>query len=266
MKTVAVICLALSLGACATAKTTTSGFLSSYDGLTPKPGTMRTNIRERADADALQRVKTVAIQPTLFGPDADVAWMTEAERAMILRELDAQLCFEVTERYELTPAERADALVRAAITHVERTGRAGSVVSAAADFFIPGPIGVRVPGGLGGLTAEAEMVDRDNRQLAAVTWARQANAVGTDNPSLSRIGDAMQFAEPFGDTVGATFAVKDAEKRKIESSADPCAQYGPRFRLEGFIGKVASGLYMPELSGAKDSEEVAPAPQEAPAP
>ena len=34
-------------------------------------------------------------------------------------------------------------------------------------------------------------------QVAALAWARNANVVGTDSPSLSRVGDALQMAEPF---------------------------------------------------------------------
>ena len=40
--------------------------------------------------------------------------------------------------------------------------------------------------------------------------------------------------------------------------ADPCAQFGPRFRPEGFLAGLASGLYVPEMSGAKAVPKAAP--------
>lgn len=145
--------------------------------------------------------------------------------------------------------------MRAVVTKVQRTGRAGSALSAASSFFIPGPIGLRVPGGLGGLSVEAEMLDKTQRQLAALTWNRTATVVGTDNPSLSRIGDALQLAEPFADVAAAVMTSKAAKTRPVPKP-DPCAVYGRRFRPEGFLTKLATGLYVPGMSGA--NREAAP--------
>jgi hypothetical protein len=95
------------------------------------------------------------------------------------------------------------------------------------------------------------LVTSEGRQAAALVWNRDATAVGTDDPSLSRLGDALQFAEPFADVAAATMTPKGLKSRKIESEDDPCAQFGPRFRPEGFLAGLASGLYVPEMSGAK---------------
>ena len=75
-------------------------------------------------------------------------------------------------------------------------------------------------------------------------------AVGTDNPSLSRIGDALQFAEPFADDAAKAMTAKDAKPIKL-AKPDPCAQYGSRMRVEGMAAKFATGLYVPQMSGAK---------------
>ena len=131
------------------------------------------------------------------------------------------------------------------------TGRTASAASAAVGFFIPGPVGLRMPGTLGGLGAETEMVMTGGRQAAALVWNRDATAVGADDPSLNRLGDALQFAEPFADVAAATMTPKGQKSRKIDSDDDPCAQFGPRFRPEGFVAGIASGLYLPGMSGAK---------------
>lgn len=247
--------LGSTVAACAST-TTQSGFLTSYDGLATREDTVRAAVAEKADPTALQLIRRIGIEPTVFAPGADVAWMNEAERDLLLREVDAQLCFELSERYELATgsAEGTDARVRTAVTAVRPTGRIGSVASAAADFFIPGPIGLRVPGTVGALAGESEMLDPTGKQIAAVSWNRVATPVGTDGPSLSRIGDALQFAEPFADTAAAVMTAPLAKPRQI-GNPDPCNAYGPRFRPEGFLTKLVTGLYVPQASGARAPKE-----------
>ncbi|WP_340643999.1 DUF3313 family protein [Phenylobacterium sp.] len=246
----------LALAACST-PTQPSGMLSTYDGLAVKPGAVRASISDRRDEAGLEKVHRVALAPTLVAENT-AAWMSALERTTLLREIDAQLCFELSERYEIAaPDGAADARVRAVLSHVRATGRVGSAASAAASFFIPGPIGVRAPGTLGGLGVEAEMVAADGGQLAAITWTRQGMAVGTDNPSLSRIGDALQFAEPFADDAAKVMTAKDRKPIKL-AKPDPCAQYGSRMRVEGMAAKFATGLYVPQMSGARAQEASRP--------
>jgi len=260
MKPILLLPLLLTLAACAT-PAVQSGQLSSYDGLTVKPGTLRTGVAERKDAAGLAAVRQVAIEPTRLADDPRLSWLKPEERTLLLREMDAQLCFELTERYDLAvDGAQADARVRAIVTRVAPTGRVGSAAAAAAGFFIPGPIGLRAPGTTGGLSAEAEMLSKDGRQLAALTWNRDAQPIGTDNPSLNRLGDALQFAEPFADTAAAAMTAPGVKSRPIPKP-DPCAEYGSRVRVEGWAAKFATGLYVPEMSGAK-ADDAKPADQE----
>lgn len=255
MRTMLLLALApFALAACTTTKAPPSGRLSSYEGLAPRSGMQRAGVLERRDEAALAQVKSVWVAPTTLVPGPGTAWMSPQEQATLLREIDAQLCFELTERYQLAPTmEAADGRVKAMVTRAGRTGKGASVVGAATKFLIPGPLGLR-PGGLGGLSAEAEMVNRDSRQIAAITWNRDAQAVGTDDPSLSPIGDALQFAEPFADTAAAVMTapgVKDGGA----PNPDPCAGYGPRTRAAGWLAGMATGLYVPEMNAAKAQAE-----------
>jgi hypothetical protein len=261
MKPLLALPLALSLAACATAQHRPAGFLTSYDGLTAKEGTLRAAIAQRSDEAALTSVRRIVLAPTILMPDAKarIGWLSDGEQKLLLREVDAQLCFEMSERYELV-TERPDASVRAAVTAVKPTNAAGSVASAAASFFIPGPIGVRVPGSTGGIGGEVEMLSPEGKQLAAMTWARTATPIGTDNPSLSRVGDALQFIEAFADDAAKTLSA-DENKSKPIPDPDPCAQYGPRIRPEGWIAKFATGLYVPEVSAAKPAKPGEEAPK-----
>ncbi|HEY9217159.1 MAG TPA: DUF3313 domain-containing protein [Phenylobacterium sp.] len=244
----------MALAACAT-PTEQSGMLSAYEGLQPREGTLRAEIAERRDDAGLALVREVSISPVELAPGEAVSWLADAERILLLREMEAQLCFEMSERYEIAaPGASSDARVRTIVTAVKPTGRVGSALSAASNFFIPGPIGVRVPGALGGLAAEAEMLDRSNRQLAALTWSRSATVVGADSPSLSRVGDALQFAEPFADAAAEVMTAQGVKSRRI-SRPDPCAAYGPRIRPEGFLAKFATGLYVPQMSGARPAAQ-----------
>jgi hypothetical protein len=254
------ILLTLSLAACAS-DPTRSGFLKSYEGMKPR-SMIRAKAIQRKGGPNLARIHSVAILPTTLHPSVKADWLTDDAKAALLNEIDAQLCFEFTKHYVLAPPRKADARVHAAVTDLEATGRAGSVASAAVDVVIPGPIGVRPPGSTGGLSVEAEMIGRNGRQLAAISWSRDAMNVGSDNPALTRIGDAMQFAEPFADAAAKAMTAPKAEKREI-GEPDPCARYGPRFRPEGFLTKLVTGLYIPEMSAAKDP---APADAKTPAP
>ena len=219
--------------ACQTAPATDSGFLSAYDRLQTREDTVRASIREHRDE---------------AGAD-----LPEAERQMVLREVDRQVCYEISERFTLSATPEGAARVRTGVVDIRPTGAAGSGVAAVANALIPGPGTVRVPGTTGGLAAEAELL-ADGRQVAALAWARNATVVGTDTPSLSRVGDALQLAEPFGDAVGDAFAPADREVREIPDP-DPCARFGPRTQPAGFVTRLVTGLYVPEVNtGAREAE------------
>ena len=255
------VVLASGLAACQTAPVANSGFLSTYDGLTARENTVRASVRERRDDALAQTVDRVFIEPTALGAGSTEG-LTQADIALVLGEIDRQICYEVSERFAVLDAPAADAgRIRTVVTAVRPTGAAGSALSAAANFFIPGPIGVRTPGTTGGLATEAEMLTADGRQAAALAWARNATVVGTDSPSLSAVGDALQLAEPLGDAIGDAFAPPDRAVRPIQKP-DPCARFGPRNRPEGFLARLATGLYVPQLSGARaEPEQAEPEPR-----
>jgi hypothetical protein len=260
MRTVLPILLVASLTACAS-QPTQSGFLTRYDAMKPRE-MVRAKAMQKRGGPQLARLRSVSIEPTKLDPSVRADWLTDNARTALLREFDAQLCFELSKRYPIAAPGKGDARVRAAVTDLEATGRAGSAASAAANTFIPGPIGVRAPGSTGGVSAEAEMLGRNGRQLASISWSRTAMTVGADNPSLTRIGDALQFAEPFADAAAKAMTAPKAKHREIEKP-DPCAEYGPRFRPEGFLTKLATGLYVPEMSAAKDANAKADAKADA---
>ena len=241
---------ALALAACQTAPAANAGFLQSYDGLQTKEGTLRVSVRDRRDDTAAQAVERVFIEPSVLTAGA-ADGIAPADVALVLGEVDRQVCYEVSERFTVVSEPTADAArVRAAVTRIVPTGATASGAAAVANFFIPGPIGVRAPGTTGTLAAEAELIAVGGTQVAALAWARSANVVGMDTPSLSRVGDALQFAELFGDQVGDSFAPKDRKVRDI-AAPDPCERFGPRNQAGGFITRAVTGLYVPQTQGVR---------------
>lgn len=238
--------LGLGLAACQTAPAPNAGFLTSYEGLTAREDTIRASIRERRDDAAMAGVERVWLEPAVLVGQAGEG-LSDQEKAIVLREVDRQVCYEVSERFDLAERAEGAARLRTGVVGVRPTGAAGSGIAAVANAFIPGPGTVRVPGTTGGLAAEAELLSRSGSQLAALAWARNANVVGTDSPSLSRVGDALQLAEPFGDAVGDAISPPDRPVRKI-ADPDPCAAYGPRVQPVGFATRLVTGLYVPEVN------------------
>lgn len=240
----------LALGGCQTAPGADAGFLSRYDQMTPRKNSLRAAVRERRDEAAAVRIERVFIEPAAAIGDAGAA-LSEGDRAAVLQELDRQVCYELSERFTVvsTPHQEV-ARVRIGVARITPTGQVSSAASAVAAYFIPGPLDVRVPGTTGGLAAEAELLAPETGvQVAAIAWARNATVVGTDAPSLSRVGDALQLAEPFGDAVGDAFAPSDRKPRPI-AKPDPCAAFGPRFNAAEIAAGMVTGLYVPELNGA----------------
>ena len=244
------------LTACQTAPVANSGFLSDYSGLKAQEGTVRASIRVYRDESRAGAIETVWLEPSVLVGDAG-AGLPEDQRRQVLREVDRQVCYEISERFTLAGRPEGAARPRTGVVEIFATDPAGSGVAAVANAFIPGPGTLRVPGTTGGLAAEAELVTPDGEQAAAVAWARRANVVGTDTPSLSPVGDALQMAEPFGDATGDAVAPTGRPVRPL-ADPDPCAAYGPRTQPGGFVTRLVTGLYVPEVNtGARE-----PAPSE----
>lgn len=233
---------------CQTAPTTQSGYLTSYEGEMPKNKNQRAAISKRIDIQASDAIDSVYIQPTIIASGVGSGF-SEAELQALRQEVDRQICYEISERFIISPIlDENSAIIRTSIVRLQSTGSVGSGASAIGKFFNPIPmVEVRVPGSLGGLAIESELLAPNSlNQIAFITWSRNATIIGTESPSLSPIGDALQLAEPMGDAMAEAFSSSSRKARKV-GSPDPCQHYGPRFRITGgaVIGAV-TGLYVPE--------------------
>ena len=238
--------------ACQSTRVAQSGYLSSYAGLPQSAGKGDAHLRR--DDTASDAIQSVYISPAVLAADIETQ-LSDQEKAMVVREVDRQICFEVSRRFtvDAMPTPRS-AIIRTAIVRLESNSRVGSAAAAAVDFVNPIPlVNFRLPWTTGGLSAETELLAADGRQVAALVWGRNARVAGRIKPSLSRAGDALQLAEPLGDAVAQAFATKARGARIEKAAVDPCARFGPRQDIgrtvaSGIVG-FGTGLYMPQVSG-----------------
>lgn len=72
--------------------------------------------------------------------------------------------------------------------------------------------------------------------------------------SLRRVMKQQRIDTPFHELMAALCDDLRRLERPIPQP-DPCARFGPRFRPGGWAAKFATGLYVPEMSGAKADQE-----------
>jgi hypothetical protein len=244
--------------ACHSSPSARSGFLSSYTALPTAETNRKASAHHRNDG-ASNDVSPVFIQPTIIAPELETELSAE-EKAMVLREVDRQICFEVSERFLIAaPPDASACTIRTAIVRLQSNSRVGSIAAAAVDFVNPVPIvNFRLPSSTGGLAIESELLAPDGNQVAAMLWTKNVGMVGRVKPSLSRAGDALQLAEPLGDKIGKSFASKDRPRIKL-GKVDPCARVGSRKNIQrrlasGVVGGL-TGLYMPQIAGTSYMQE-----------
>ena len=166
-RTAAILVVPAAVAACQTTPAAHSGFLSNYTGLGDR-ASGGSGPTERRDDQLSDSITRVYLAPAVILPNADIAVSAE-EAEMVRYEVDRQVCYEVSVRFDLAPTPASGvAVARTAILRIQSTNPAGSAASAVGGFFIPVPfIKVRVPGTTGGLAAETELVLPDGRQAAA---------------------------------------------------------------------------------------------------
>ncbi|MFN3538362.1 MAG: hypothetical protein ACK4Y4_13040, partial [Brevundimonas sp.] len=89
----AAACAALGLAACGTAAVEPSGLLSGYDGLGVREGTVWASIQERRDEALASGIDRLFIEPAVLAPGVGEG-LTDYEQALVLREVDRQICYE----------------------------------------------------------------------------------------------------------------------------------------------------------------------------
>jgi hypothetical protein len=244
------------LTACATPRVTHSGALSSYSQLEQVKKGRATESRIQLNNQDVLAARTVRILPTRFAPTAGTD-ISEKDRGLVSNVIDRSMCRGLSKRFDVVSGkDLADLNVQATITHLGTTGPIAAGASAAIGFFpsalnsIPF-ISIRLPIGLGSLTIEAEALDREGSQDAAMIWAKGANSL-LSSARVSKVGDAYEFASEFGDMFSELLVTgkKPSGKLKLPKlpkfggakKDDACNVYGSG---PGILGKITDTIALP---------------------
>jgi hypothetical protein len=249
------VALALELlSACASSAPPTSGILTSYSGLT-RTKAHRAQALTRADSIALAAAKTVRIETVTFAEDAQ-SKATPAQRALLANAMERALCkrFNVT-----TAADGADLTIKTVVTRIKPTNAAAAGLSLAVSASIL-PFAPRIPVGLGGFSAEAEAIQPDGGQAAAMVWSRDADILG--GKRVSAIGDAYDLSISFTHDLVKLLANPAADRdarspaRLDTSGSAACSIYGQGPGIVGAVGGLLGAS--PKMTDGRGTRSIAP--------
>ncbi|RWC90378.1 MAG: DUF3313 domain-containing protein [Mesorhizobium sp.] len=258
MRPRAALCAALWLSACTSVPLPQGTSLSSYAGMSPSTGILA-KARLRVDPAPLLAAQTVRIVPT--ATQIGSSGFDPKDLALVANAVDRALCTDLSDRFQVVaPSLPADLIVHATVTDIiatNRTAAAGSVVASlgasVAGLGVPVP---RLPIGLGGLAIEAEAVDKDSSQKAAMLWSRGANII-TTKARVSTVGDAYSLSSAFAadfsrmllkgkDPFKGMPAIPSMQRLRASLGGDPkydaCKTFGT---APGLPGMVAARFGLP---------------------
>lgn len=194
---IVIVVASVALGACASAPKDRSVGIATDLPLTSVEDEAHLVVDRYIDAAALTPDVALTLPRFSIAPNVAPESVTEAQRVLIANNAARSLCAELSPYFTLRADPDATTLEpRLVVTAIAPTNQGIASASAVVDVFVPGP--ARLPAGLGGLAVDAELIDASGAQRAVIRWARGANAI-TDNAQISRIGDAWQLADEFGE-------------------------------------------------------------------
>lgn len=259
---ITLLALALLVSGCADATLTRTGSISSYDHLRPADGLVAKAL-VHVDHARLKNVRSVHFGGLDYAPTAQTTGLSETERQLIRTALNRALCNQLAAHFTLAPTKaQADITIDGAITLAKPTdsvaASASAVTSVATTALLFAPLPARIPIGMGSLSLEAEARDTEGRQVAAMVWARGADAV-TTRARASAAGDAYELSTRFASDFTALVVRGEAPDTVSLSGLMPteaglvyaiggkpvtpaCAVYG---NGTGLVGSIAGTLGTP---------------------
>ncbi len=258
MSSLVIVSVGIGLSGCAEVPLERSNTLSSYEKLEPSNGFF-TQSRVRVDFESVKSAKTAKLVPIVFSQSAKLVALPPEQQELIANATNRALCNSLSRRFQMVAFDQpADITVTGKITNVLVTGKtaaaASQVAAIAGSILIPVPVPTpRLPIGLGGLGAEAEAHNAQGKQVAAMIWARGANAI-TDKARVSSAGDAYDLAPSFAndfvelltygkdktfrDKINANLPGVDDLVYKVNGTATSpiCTVYGNGSGLIGLVG------------------------------
>lgn len=179
--------------------------------------------------EKLKNYDSIYIAPTIIDKKV-LDKVGDARIDLVANLIDRTICMNLAKSYEILSAKSDNALsMKLYITDFEPTGRAASTISSA--------IFVRVPIGLGMLSAEGEITANNTGQLMAIQWSHKAAPV-LNNGGLSKISDAYIFASEF-----ANKASKLAQPEGDKNTQEDIIKLRQKFCIDNYgKGTAAMGF------------------------
>ncbi|PLP56254.1 DUF3313 domain-containing protein [Mesorhizobium loti] len=246
------------LAACTSVPLPKGTSLSSDAGMSASGGTL-TKAKLRLDSTPVLAARTVRIVPT--STQIGGHGFNAQDLALVSNAIDRAICTNLSDRFQIVPPNQpADLAIHATVTDIvatNRTAAAGSIAvslgASVADLGVPVP---RLPIGLGGLAIEAEALDKDGLQRAAMLWSRGANMI-TTKARVSTVGDAYSLSSAFAadfsrmlvkgkDPFKGLPAIPSMQSLRVSLGGKPkydaCKAFG---RAPGIPGIVAARFGLP---------------------
>ena len=191
------------------------GNLSNYSNFDKASG-IASKFKSYSNKEKLKNYNSIYIEPTKIDQKV-LEKIGDARIDIVANLIDRTTCMNLAKSYEIRGQGGDDSLVmKLYITDFEPTGKTASALSSAI------PVPVRIPIGLGKLSAESEILGKDNEQLMALKWSHKAAPVFTQG-GLSKISDAYEFASEFADK-SSDYASPNDEKMQ-KKLGDKVKQY-----------------------------------------
>jgi hypothetical protein len=207
--------LAVAISACSTRFDAPSSLSSSEQLIAGERRLLA--VEEYADRPALARMERLYLPPVALAVGADIdPDITPARLDDVRRQLSRDLCQRLARAgFDIRPVadpsgDEVDGEVSASIQGLRRNNVATTGLSRLIGVAVPGPLNPRVPLGIGALGMEAEILDSNGQQVAAIRWASQnhlASGGGVttilDGPdAFSDLADVMDLSSVFADALG----------------------------------------------------------------
>lgn len=243
------------LGACSSIPEASN--LSNYNSLTEEKG-IRAKYKTFADTEGLKKYNSIYIEQTKISQEV-LNKSGEARLDIVANLIDREICLKLAKTFDIRETNSENTLImKVFITDFEPTGRMASAVSSA----IPGPL--RLPLGLGKLSAESEVLDPNQKQLAAIIWSHKAAPILTSG-GASTIYDAYEFAADFAKDAANNIVPDKTKDGAIENPnavidlrEKICTdKYGQSLKAQQFIGGLSPIGLPPEAydSGKKKPDK-----------
>ncbi|WP_417483128.1 DUF3313 family protein [Maricaulis sp.] len=194
--------IAVTMAGCAANGLQQASTLSDYQNMQPAERRLL-QVREWADPQAMRSVDAIYIAQAGVVPGVvEGSGVDPVRFNRVVGKLTQTVCRRLARGgFEITadPA-LASHQVRLNITGFETTNRVSAGASRLIGFAIPGPLSPRIPIGIGALAVEGEMLDADERQVAALEWSSRNHLASSGG--FSEIGDGYALAQVFADSFG----------------------------------------------------------------